>query len=480
MYINLKRMKRLNLSLLIAGVMSCQSIVQASEMLQFQNSMLHPIEVVPDKSTGLDAIYVIYEMDRVNIRFTSSNPSGVRVYTYSNLGGGYAEEITNLKIDGDGVILSELSGDIGLIIDDNGKRYYYWIVNYLPYRYRLQSASPSDASDCEATVIDVDGFAPAIYYYTITGQRKVLSRDIIVTYHTQEWDDANREYVENQIEDVIEYFDDTIRISPAPLCYTPFIISGDKFLKEWNWGTEIETATFVPKAVSVMTEAVQDGISQEGNTIGDESDSSSDTDSDDSSVGSNIIKGDDSNLGGSAPADISFLAYVTQGVMHCEWQLSNDPEFENIDYRFNEQNLDYTFADEGTYYLRFIGSNSDGSCEAVSDTYVVSIGASELLCPNAFSPDGDGVNDIWKVSYRSIIDFDCWIFDRYGSQIYHFSDPSSGWDGRRNGKVVKSGVYYYVITATGADGKKYKKSGDINILLRRSVGGSDDNADSTK
>lgn len=329
-------------------------------------------------------------------------------------------------------------------------------------------------------MIDVDGFAPAIYYYTITGQRKVLSRDIIVTYHTQEWDDANREYVENQIEDVIEYFDDTIRISPAPLCYTPFIISGDKFLKEWNWGTEIETATFVPKAVSVMTEAVQDGISQEGNTIGDESDSSSDTDSDDSSVGSNIIKGDDSNLGGSAPADISFLAYVTQGVMHCEWQLSNDPEFENIDYRFNEQNLDYTFADEGTYYLRFIGSNSDGSCEAVSDTYVVSIGASELLCPNAFSPDGDGVNDIWKVSYRSIIDFDCWIFDRYGSQIYHFSDPSSGWDGKRNGKVVKSGVYYYVITATGADGKKYKKSGDINILLRRSVGGSDDNADSTK
>lgn len=84
MYINLKRMKRLNLSLLIAGVMSCQSIVQASEMLQFQNSMLHPIEVVPDKSTGLDAIYVIYEMDGVNIRFTSSNPSGVRVYTYSN------------------------------------------------------------------------------------------------------------------------------------------------------------------------------------------------------------------------------------------------------------------------------------------------------------------------------------------------------------------------------------------------------------
>ncbi len=74
------------------------------------------------------------------------------------------------------------------------------------------------------------------------------------------------------------------------------------------------------------------------------------------------------------------------------------------------------------------------------------------------------MNDIWKVGYRSLLDFKCWIFDRYGNEIYYFTDPNSGWDGTYRGKKVDPGVYYYVIEATGADDKKYKKGGDINII----------------
>ena len=48
--------------------------------------------------------------------------------------------------------------------------------------------------------------------------------------------------------------------------------------------------------------------------------------------------------------------------------------------------------------------------------------------------------------------------------MFELSDPSQGWDGMRGGKVVPSGVYYYVIEARGADGRTYKKSGDINIV----------------
>ena len=61
-------------------------------------------------------------------------------------------------------------------------------------------------------------------------------------------------------------------------------------------------------------------------------------------------------------------------------------------------------------------------------------------------------------------EFECWIFDRYGTQLYHFSDPEGGWDGKYRGKIVSPGVYYYVIKAKGADGKEYKRSGDINII----------------
>ena len=56
-------------------------------------------------------------------------------------------------------------------------------------------------------------------------------------------------------------------------------------------------------------------------------------------------------------------------------------------------------------------------------------------------------------------------------KIISFSDPAQGWDGKKGGKLVPSGVYYYVIKAVGSDGKKYNLSGDINIInSKQSVG----------
>ncbi|MDE5674881.1 MAG: gliding motility-associated C-terminal domain-containing protein, partial [Muribaculaceae bacterium] len=124
-----------------------------------------------------------------------------------------------------------------------------------------------------------------------------------------------------------------------------------------------------------------------------------------------------------------------------------------------------------TTYVRCIVSNEDGSCEHYGDIYKIDIGNSELNIPNVFSPDGDGINDEWKVSYRSLFDFKCWIFDRQGHQVFYTEDPSIGWDGRRGNNPVRSGVYYYIITATGSDGKRYKKCGDINVLLSKSING---------
>lgn len=170
-------------------------------------------------------------------------------------------------------------------------------------------------------------------------------------------------------------------------------------------------------------------------------------------------------MGGSAPVKITFSSFCTDAVVHKEWQMSTDADFTNLQLRLNQDEVEQTFEEAGTYYWRFIASNADGSCSAVGETYTVSIGTSELVCPNVFSPGtSEGVNDVWKVSYKSIIDFHCWIFNRWGVKITEFTDPSQGWDGRYRGKLADTGVYYYVIQATGADGKKYKLKGDINII----------------
>ena len=152
--------------------------------------------------------------------------------------------------------------------------------------------------------------------------------------------------------------------------------------------------------------------------------------------------------------------------------MATDPEFENIILQYNQDEVDYVFDEWGTYYMRYRVANADGSCEAFGTTYTINISESALDCPNFFSPGTtEGVNDIWMVSYKSIIEFHCWIFNRWGTLIYEFTDPGGGWDGRYRGRLVDPGVYYYVITAKGSDGVPHNKRGDITILRYNKRGG---------
>ena len=166
-------------------------------------------------------------------------------------------------------------------------------------------------------------------------------------------------------------------------------------------------------------------------------------------------------FGGSAPVDMSFTAYVN-GDNYYAWEFSATQDFSTVDAIYAERQLAYSFKNEGTTYVRLHAYND--YCER-DTVFEISVGESKLEAPNVFSPYGSpGVNDEWKVAYKSIVEFKCWIFNRWGEQIYHYQDPSGGWDGRYHGKLVPPGVYYYVIEARGADGQKYKLKGHINIL----------------
>lgn len=430
--------------LMAIGCLASPAFLFGASNIRVTGSSKKVIQVTAEPSTGLNNIFVVFDTSGCSISATASNGYTAVVYRYSNLGGGYAEEIKEVERSATSISFPLTKDDMGYIIEEGTSRYYCWVVNYAIHAMTLNSVSVSPEPDCSYSVINIDGHADPITYYTINGQPRVLSREIEVSFTTQEFDEDAKAYVNADVTKVYDSLGRVLSITPPALCSTYFSFSGDRFLKEWGSEITAETGVVQPYAVECTTEAFQEEYSGE--------------------EGSNVMKGDDSGLGGSAPADISFSAYTSEGVLHYEWQMSRDQDFDNPEYRFYQKDLDYTFTEEGTYYLRFIGSNSDGSCETFGDTYTVSIGASALECPNAFSPNGDGVNDVWKVSYRSLLDFHCEIFNRNGQRIYGFDDPSDGWDGTWHGKTVKPGVYYYVITATGSDGKNYKKSGDINII----------------
>lgn len=410
----------------------------ARAQVSFSGASEKVINVRPEASTGLNNIYVVYDTEGVTANYTSKGGK-VTWMRYSNLGGGHAQEIP-CDTDGASTSVALGSDDCGYIIEDGTDRYYFWVVNYANHYARFDDLYFAEEQECDRARLAFTGKAGRIPYYTINGVPKELSRELVVEYRTLSYNEDTMAYDQVMTSQTFDYIDGTFGVF-APLCDTRFTLTGDRFLKEWGHPLEIETTTYSAIAVDSRTSAEQ--VQRDAD---------------------NEQKVEGGALGGSAPVEVHFTAAVSDAAIFREWQMSHDTEFDVIFDRFQQLDFDYTFRDNGNIYVRFVANNAAGTCEYVSDTYEIYITESDLLCPNAFSPNGDGVNDEWKVSYKSIVDFECHIFNRWGQEMAHLTNPSQGWDGKYKGKVVPTGAYFYVIKARGADGRKYNLNGDINII----------------
>jgi len=120
---------------------------------------------------------------------------------------------------------------------------------------------------------------------------------------------------------------------------------------------------------------------------------------------------------------------------------------------------------EGLYTVRITGI-----CIDAADTIRVSEGVCdpEVHVPNAFTPNNDGVNDLFQVIYDGPNrDFSFDIFDRWGERIFHFSSPSDTWDGNVNGTPVPDGVYVWRMTyraTTDLGARAQERTGHVTVL----------------
>jgi gliding motility-associated-like protein len=91
----------------------------------------------------------------------------------------------------------------------------------------------------------------------------------------------------------------------------------------------------------------------------------------------------------------------------------------------------------------------------------------EVKVPNAFTPDGDGVNDVFRIIAPEGLAFieSMQIYNRWGSLVYESSDPNAAWDGKVKGKPAASDVYVYVIFWRRADGALQPViKGDLTLI----------------
>lgn len=89
----------------------------------------------------------------------------------------------------------------------------------------------------------------------------------------------------------------------------------------------------------------------------------------------------------------------------------------------------------------------------------------QIMLPNAFTPNGDGTNDVYTGVLRNLRDVDFRIYDRWGGLVFRSIQPEIAWNGNSNGSICQPGVYPYVLEAKGKNGRPYQLTGQI-ILIR--------------
>ncbi len=89
---------------------------------------------------------------------------------------------------------------------------------------------------------------------------------------------------------------------------------------------------------------------------------------------------------------------------------------------------------------------------------------SGIFLPNAFTPNGDGVNDVYYIPDANFLKFDFSVFDRWGNQVFTTKNSAFRWTGESNGRQLTSGIYVYVLTASTAKAANIKRSGTITIV----------------
>ncbi|MGN1354768.1 MAG: gliding motility-associated C-terminal domain-containing protein [Alloprevotella sp.] len=151
-----------------------------------------------------------------------------------------------------------------------------------------------------------------------------------------------------------------------------------------------------------------------------------------------------------------------------EWRIRRTADTSPFLIRYDED-IDYEFTESGAFVIELNISFVQGTdtLEFVMDSpFTVNVSESQLEFPNAFTPNGDGINDIFKAKegYKSIVSFEAAVFSRWGKKLYEWRDLDGGWDGRSGGHDVPDGAYYLVVKARGADGRNYNIKKVINIL----------------
>jgi gliding motility-associated-like protein len=159
---------------------------------------------------------------------------------------------------------------------------------------------------------------------------------------------------------------------------------------------------------------------------------------------------------GFAPLIVNFTN-TSSNSGSCVWLINNIPN----DQLFSGT---FTFEERGSFAVTLI-CTTPGGCEDRM-TKVITVGEEqvELYIPNSFTPNGDNVNDKFKVYGVGISTVNVQIYNRWGELIYQWNGLEEGWDGTVANRLAPQDVYAYIIYGIDNNGNRIKRLGAVTLL----------------
>ncbi len=141
-----------------------------------------------------------------------------------------------------------------------------------------------------------------------------------------------------------------------------------------------------------------------------------------------------------------------------DWYFMNLPKPHS-----NSQNPTFMYSEAGTYAIALLVTSDHGCVDTIVKTIIVGQDYG-IYVPNVFSPNGDGLNDVFQPKGFGITKYELRIFNRWGEELMMTNDFGHGWDGMYKGKLSKEDTYIWKINLTNVFGKSHELSGNVTLI----------------
>jgi gliding motility-associated-like protein len=165
-------------------------------------------------------------------------------------------------------------------------------------------------------------------------------------------------------------------------------------------------------------------------------------------------------LAGEAPLKVDFTN-LSVGALTYHWDLGDKTEATTRDASATYYNT--KDQESITYEVELIVTSKRG-CKDTAKLTIQADPFSELVIPNIFTPNGDGINDLFTLKSSGLKFLKAELYNRWGLLLYEWESIHGGWDGRTSsGMEAPSGTYFFIIIARGVSGKEYLFKGELTL-----------------